>query len=478
MKQLVFVVTQVDQTYEQHVRQARDQDEIPEPISARIAAERRRIRTEIEETLNELATDGGSASTLRFREQLDAIEITFTSAANHRDHVRKEVVKFPLKANDPGGMDAVKQTLFRILSTESRLAETKRSVEVGAKTILNDMINVLDRRRAVVAGIKDREVAESKLINFREQFEEHGKRFSELTQDACGVLNRQMSVLSKLGDVVSQNVALEADIVLAEYESTDAGKHWKTRRSGYWGYMYGLKNRVANRIFPKVASHLNSQTEEFGNFIENFQSHLGALSGDATALVEKLEIGAELQIDIGSSLNRFLTEALESQQEIVAAEEARIVSLLEDFIDEEVEEKISATREKVGGIWGRGTTSGQTSEVVSFYREVRTILKNAVREHVHQRFGEFGEALVAQASSLPERSMSQVRAEIDRASADIRAAAEAAVAGQKEGFQKLAAEIKDDVSQTLVDLDKLLADNGPPHPDINQLSPNGKPMGD
>jgi hypothetical protein len=167
IKQLIFVVTQIDQTYEQHVRQARDQDEAPEPIAARIAAERTRLQHEIEATLNELAVEAGSTSVDRYRDQLNSVEISFTSAANHRDALRKEPVRFPLTPDDPGGMRDIKETLYRILSTESRLAATKQIIQGGVSAILHDMLAVIEARRSVVAGLKSREVAESKLATFR-----------------------------------------------------------------------------------------------------------------------------------------------------------------------------------------------------------------------------------------------------------------------------------------------------------------------
>ena len=43
VKQLVFVVTQVDQTYEQHLNAAKSDDEEPEPIQMRIDRERERV---------------------------------------------------------------------------------------------------------------------------------------------------------------------------------------------------------------------------------------------------------------------------------------------------------------------------------------------------------------------------------------------------------------------------------------------------
>jgi len=462
VKQLIFVVTQVDQTYEQHVRQARDQDEDAEPISVRVAAERRRIRAEVEATLDELAGDSGAASTQRFREQLSAVEIAFTSAANHRDHARGERIAHPIALTDPGGLNQVKSTLFRILSTESRLAASKRAVEQGTRSILQEMLGAIDKRRLVVDGMRNREVAEEKLATFRQQFEEAGVRFTEVTRQASEVLKKELAVRARIGAVVAQNVSLEADSVLASYETDDAGRHWKTRRSGRWGYMSDLQNRVANRIFPRVSEHLGSQTEEFGIFIDTFRVHLGGLSGDAAKFIRDLEIGEELQLDIGSSLEEFLEGALETQQELLEGEEAKIVALLEDFVDESVEATITATRERVSGVWGRGTTTAQTSEVRTFYRDVRGILRAAIRSHVDCRFIEFAQTLTEQADALPERSMSQVRAEIERASADIKAAAEATFEGHKEIFNRLVDELKEAAEAALRDVESLLTDEQAP----------------
>jgi hypothetical protein len=188
IKQLIFVVTQIDQTYDQHVRQARDQEEEPELLATRIAAERARLQRAIEGTLDELAVEAGSASVNRYRDQLNSVEISFISAANHRDALHKEPVRFPVAADDPGGIRDIKETLYRILSTESRLAATKQIIQGGVSTVLQDMLAVIEARRSVVAGLKSKEVAESKLATFRGEFEQNGKYFSEVTRQDGVVL--------------------------------------------------------------------------------------------------------------------------------------------------------------------------------------------------------------------------------------------------------------------------------------------------
>lgn len=477
VKQLVFVVTQIDHTYEQHVRQARDQDEEPEPIADRIEIERRRIRSEVEATLDELAGDAGSVAATRYREQLNAIEIAFTSAANHRDHMRGEPVRFPISSDDPGGMRGVKDTLFRILSTESRLAATAKTVESGAASVLQDMLSVVDKRRSVVAGLKDREVAEQKLATFRTGFERNGELFASAARQDIDVLKASLGNRGEAGQLIAEIVAQQADEVLASYETEDAARHWKTRRGGRWGYMHELQARVANRIFPRVAEHLTKQTSDFGNFVDAFRAHLQSLSDEAGLAVERLEIGDELQLDIGASLENFLQETLEALQEIVGGEETRIVALLEEFVDEQVEERITTARDRVAGILGRGTSVAQTAEVRDFYREVRGILRAAVQNHVRRRFEGFAAHLLAQAEALPDRTLTQVRAEIERASADIRAAAEAAIAGQKEAFEQIAAALIAEITAAQSDISAhFFEDPAPPSaPDVAQQSPEVPP---
>ena len=42
-----------------------------------------------------------------------------------------------------------------------------------------------------------------------------------------------------------ENIALLAERELAAFETNDVARHWRTRRSGYWGYMHDLQARIA-----------------------------------------------------------------------------------------------------------------------------------------------------------------------------------------------------------------------------------------
>jgi hypothetical protein len=246
---------------------------------------------------------------------------------------------------------------------------------------------------------------------------------------------------------------------LASYEADDAARHWKTRRGGRWGHMHELQTRVANRIFPKVAAELNKQTDAFGDFVNKFRAHLGMLSDEATAAIARLEIGEELQFDIGSNLETFFGEMLQELQQIVEGEELQIVALLEEFVDGQVENRIAAARERVSAVWGRGTTVGQTVEVRTFYAEVRSILKDALKSHVRERFELFGQHLTAQANAVPDKTLSEVSAQIERTAVNIRAAAEAEVTGQKGDFERISTGLASDISTARAEIFALFDDD-------------------
>ena len=188
VKQLIVVITQVDQTYDQHVRAAEDNDEEPESLAVRIERERIRIANEVNATLNDLSHDDSPAMR-RYREQLGNVEIAFTSAVLHRDWKAKRPVPYAIDPADPGGVDRLKAQLLRLLSTESRLALTAQSISVGARTHLLDLQAVLETKLIAIRDIKDKEVAEQKLHTFRAEFGAASTRFE-------GAVKQQVDLLS------------------------------------------------------------------------------------------------------------------------------------------------------------------------------------------------------------------------------------------------------------------------------------------
>lgn len=456
IKQLVFVVTQVDHTYSQHLEQAEGDDELAESIARRVEQERRRLRSQIDATLTELAEGGADTPAMeRYREQLGEVEIIFTSAINHRKAKDGKAVDHPLDALDPGGMGYVERKLMEILSTESRLAHVARALRAGAAVEIEQMLRLIEARRLAVHSVKDKEVAEQKLGDFRGSFDAAGSEFSRKVEADVAVLRRAVEGGEKLALARIENIALSADKLLGEFETDDAGRHWRTRRSGNWGYMRGLQSKVANGIFPKVAALLGEQQAEFSSFVEKFKAHLSALAEDSARISRKLEVGAEIRIDVAARLEEFLTRTLQALQELIDTEEARIIQLLDDFVTEEVEERISATRNAVSDVVGVGTTVAQTRLVREFYAPVRELLRKALEDHLAMRTREHGSILTGKAEELPDKALTEVTVELDRIAADIQAAAEAASTGQKAAFEAAASAMVEVLQRGMSKLERL-----------------------
>jgi signal recognition particle receptor subunit beta len=448
VKQLLIVITQVDQTYDQHVRAAEDNDEDPEPIKERIAQERTRIEKEINATLNDLGLDE-SLAIQRYREQLGNVEIAFTSAALHRDFQSKKNVPYAIEPTDPGGVDHLKSRLLLLLSTESRLALAAQNIANGTQQYINDLLAVLSARLHAILDKKDKEEAEQKLRDFRDEFTEASTRFEEVVKQQVALLEKRLSERQRQHRNLIENVALLAREQLNDLEVNDVGRHWRTRRSGYWGYMSGLQMRVANRIFPKVQEMLSEYTSLFSSFANEFEILLNILSTEGARISDKLELGSTTPFDVTSKLKESLERSMRSAQELITTEEIRVTTLLDDFVDDEVSDRISERRTNVSDIWGTGTTNRQSLEVRDFYREVKDLLAEALSNHLRDRGFEFCAFLVAEAKAAPRDALSDVHLLLDQAMDTIRATALAVVAGQKETVQSFVAEIEADCAEPL-----------------------------
>ncbi|GAB3629974.1 Bacterial dynamin-like protein [Pandoraea terrae] len=455
VKQLIVVITQVDQTYEQHVRLADDNDEEPESLALRIQRERGRIAAEINATLDGLSHDDSPAMR-RYREQLGDVEIAFTSAALHRDWKAKKPVQYAIDESDPGGVERLKAQLLRLLSTESRLALAAQNISTGARTSLLDLQAVLQTKLVAIRDIKDKEVAEQKLRTFRDEFGKTSARFE-------GAVNQQVTLLADRlrgkrtqHGILVENIALLAEQQLVEFEMNDVGRHWRTRRSGYWGYMHGFQTRVANRIFPKVQQMLGEYTELFSAFAKSFEVYLTSLSQEGDKISDSLELGSTLPFEVTTKLRDSLERSLQGAQELIATEELRVTTMLNDFVSDEVSERISERRATVSSIWGGGTTDSQSAEVLAFYREVKALLAQALMSHLTARGLEFGNFLVMEAEGAPRDALNEVQVLLEQATDNIRAAATALVVGQKEAVQSLVAAIEGDNADVLRRADELM----------------------
>lgn len=455
VKQLIVVITQVDLTYGKHVRTAEDNDEDPESLALRIERERLRIAKEVAATLNDLSQDDSPAMR-RYREQLGNVEIAFTSAVLHRDWKAKKPVPYAIDAADPGGVERLKNQLLRMLSTESRLALTAQNISIGARSSLLDLQSVLQTKLIAIRDIKDKEVAEQKLRTFRDEFGQASGRFEGAVKQQVTLLSDRLLSKRTQHETLVENIALLAEQQLVQFEVNDVGRHWRTRRSGYWGYMHDFQTRVANRIFPKVQLMLGEYTEVFAEFAKSFEVHLTSLSREGAQISDALELGATLPFDVTAKLKESLERSLQRAQDLIAAEELRVSAMLDDFVTDEVSERIDERRKSVAEILGTGTTRNQSTEVQDFYREVKALLSDALVAHLKERGQQFGEFLVVEAQGAPRDALDEVQVLLEQASDNIRAAAAALVAGQKEAAQAMVSAIEHEYQDVLRRAEELM----------------------
>ncbi len=456
VKQLIVVITQVDQTYDQHVRAAEDNDEAPDSLAVRIERERVRIVAEVNATLNDLNHDDSPAMR-RYREQLGNVEIAFTSAVLHRDWKANKPVAYAIDPADPGGVERLKAQLLRLLSTESRLALTAQSISIGARTHLLDLQTVLDAKLVAIRNIRDKEVAEQKLRTFRDEFGAASTRFEGAVKQQVTLLDDRLREKRRQHGILVENIGLLAEQQLVAFELNDTCRHWRTRRSGYWGYMSDFQARVANRIFPKVQEMLSDYTGLFAVFAKDFEVYLNVLSQEGAKISDSLELGSTMPFDVTGKLKESLERSLLSAQELISVEELRVTTLLDDFVTEEVSERITERRTNVAAIWGTGTTNSQSAEVRDFYREVKALLAEALNAHLKSRAEEFSGFLVAEAQGAPRDALNEVQVLLEQAADNIRAAAAAVVAGQKEAVQSLVDAIGVECAESLQRADELMA---------------------
>jgi signal recognition particle receptor subunit beta len=455
VKQLIVVITQLDVTYQQHLDNAEANDEDPEPLSLRIERERRRLAKELATTLAELSDDSSPAMQ-RYREQLGDVEIAFTSAKLHRDWKANKPTLCAVDPADPGGVEKLTNQLLRMLSTESRLAVAAQNIASGSRMALLDLQSVLDTKLLAIRDIKDREVAEQKLRTFRDQLGEASERFETSVGKQVALLGERLDSRRKQHATVVETIGLLAERELGDSESSDLMLSWQARRFRHWGALDNLQVGVANRIFPKVQGMLGEYTEAFAEFAHAFEVQLNTLSVDGSRISDSLELGSTLPFDVTTKLKESLERSLQRAQDLIAAEEQLVISLLDNFVSDEVSERIEDARRKVADVLGVGTTRNQSAAVLAFYRQVKMLLSNALVVHLKARSQSFGNFLVLEAQGAPRDALEELRVLLEQAADNIRAAAEALVAGQKETIETLVATIKAGNLEVLTQAEQLL----------------------
>ena len=436
VKQLMIVVTQVDQTYQQHVESAIADDDEPQSVAVRVTRERRRIREEIGRTLEELS-GADSSVTRAYLEQFSNVDIVFTSVLAHRKFKQQTAPGVILATNDPGGLIAFKNSLAGVLSTESRLATAAIQILGQSKGAIDALADTLDAKVLAIRNTKNGEEVERRLNSFRNKFEEICKGLADELKETFLTFKESTDLRLDQQKLTIDNIVLKAEKELNKFRTNDVGKHWRTRRSSNWGYMYELQSKVANRIFPSVQEMLESHIEDFSSYVRRHERKISKLIKEADVIAVELDLGQISGFDIKKKLKESTSKIIEKTQEQIVAEQEKIIKLLDSFVTGEVEEKIFEKRRVVADIWGRGTSNAQQQEVNNFYDSIEEILSSALAQHVATRNYSFANSLVRVAEHAPKETFQEIDVQFENSIANLKQVAEMNLNGQKEHVEKL-----------------------------------------
>jgi len=448
VKQLMIVITQVDQTYEQHVKDAKSDDDEPESIEARIKKEKLRIRGEISKTLEELS--GADTSVTRaYLDQFSGVDIVFTSVMAHRDFGKTGTSSVVLTKGDPGGLITFKNSLANVLSSESRTSAAASHILSQSKGALDALAEVMDAKVSAINNTKNGDEVERRLTSFRDQFKEICKGIENELKETFLIFKGSTDNRLLQQKNTIENIVLKAEKELNKFRTNDVAKHWRTRRGSNWGYMFDLQSKIANKIFPSVQEMLESHIEDFSSYVRRHERKISKLTKEADTVAIQLELGQFSNFDIKKKLKESTTSLLDKTQQQIIAEQEHIIKLLDSFVTDEVEEKITNKRKVVADIWGRGTTYTQQAEVNTFYDEIESLLSEALSAHVTARNYSFASILLKAAEHAPKETFQEIDVQLESAISNLKQAAEMTLDGQKEQAEKIIKNINSEIRSSI-----------------------------
>lgn len=423
IKHLQLIVTKCDETFDNAVRDARENDDDPPSFSSFRLREVNRVRAESKATLDELLQSNQLTDEegYYFIEQLDNVPVQLVSTKYHEDGNIED-----------GGIEAVRDGLYRILSTSNRFAQARAvltdRLELALERLRRTFGERLNTLEAEFDPAKVREEIESIRTALGQKFDAFGERSGE----DLGLLVKDQEAAFKILPLHLDVISMQAKEVLGDLEKADLVKHWKTRRHGRWGTLSDLQAKAADRVFPKVESVLNELRGHLDGYMTQTEARLSKLQSELAELEAEHHLSGLEPIALAAAQTPLFDGLRRKFQALGEGERDGIVTKLDDFVTAEVQERLDEARERVSEVFGRGTTSRQAEEVSRFYGELRKVLAEALRAHLDTRIREFADAILKNAESVGPRIREASEDVIRQRLEAIESSLQVATEGQKE----------------------------------------------
>ncbi len=226
-------------------------------------------------------------------------------------------------------------------------------------------------------------------------------------------LTDEQQALGKHLPIHLDSICLLANSVLHDLEKTDLALHWKSRRYGRWGYLHNLQTKIADMIFPRIEIILNNYIGQLDNFSNSISKQVEHLQQEVRHIEQNNKLTGLDSLSLSSCQERVLVNLNKLTNQYTASQRDSIIKQLDDFVTDEVKNKISVARDNVSDISGKGTTWRQNSEVASFYQEVRQLLSNALRVYLEVQLNNFADGLLSQAKAVQPQISKELMAQLD-----------------------------------------------------------------
>lgn len=426
IKHLQLIVTKSDETFENAVRDARENDDDPPTFEQFREREIRRVKSESQATLNDLLQSNqlSDEDGFYFIEQLDGVPVHLISAKYHDegDAIR-------------GGIDGVREGLYKILSSSNRFEQSRATLSDRLEIVLNRLRRTYSERLDTLENEFDPAKVKEDIESIRSLLKGKLDTFGAKSGEACSLLSSSQEAFFKTSPVHLDLITLQAKEVLNDLEKADLVRHWKSRRCGYWGYMADLQSKIADRVFPRVESLLHSLVESFDEFMKDMQSRVTRLQSQMAEIEEQHQLSGLSPLDLAGTIEPIFFEIRKGLEVVVESSKDGIVTNLEDFVTQEVQERLDSAKDNVTDIRGTGTTRLQDAEVTRFYSMIRILLTQALKEHLELRLKEFADAIVVQAQAVTPRIQEVSELVVSDRLGAIESALQIASAGQKDQVQ-------------------------------------------
>lgn len=404
IKHLQIIATKIDDTYNAKVHDARENDEEPPAFEAFCRKEEERIRLEVKKTLDELLASNqlNDEDGYYFLEQLDTVPIHLISTHYYDD-----------KEFEKSGIPAVRERLYQILSTSQRFEQSRKVLTDRLGAVVHRLRNGFSGRLNAIEAEYNPEKVRGEIAKIRTELERKLDFFGEQAGTLVTAMANEQTALGSIVPTHLDAICLLAEGVFHELEKGDLGKHWQTKRWGYWGYLSDLQSRVADLIFPKIELLLNKYIEHFRKFSEAIRTQLSHLEKEVVSVEATNALSGLEPLSLADAHHKILGEFEQLLADHAINERDAILKQLNDFATQEVQTRIQAAKDEVHAVRGGGTTWRQNEAVSLFYGTVRRLLSTALRQHLEKHFATFAEGLLAQAESVHPQIKTELLSTLD-----------------------------------------------------------------